>query len=438
MPGKGRRKKGRGRNGTGWIREIRPGYWRGEIRLGTGPDGKPIRKSATGRSREEVENKLREYQQAFNLGVPIDADKLTVEDHLQEWLRTKKPPNLRPTTYAQYEWRVKYIQPLLGKIRLKDLDYRTINVFYEHLQEQGLSPRTIADVAALLRSALKDAVAKGLILRNPTDIAARPRFPKKEARFLTESELETFLAAAKGEFLEDLFLLAIHTGMRASELLGLTWANVDLEGRKLVVRQAAHEINGRMVLGDVKTEASRRIITLPTQAVDALKRQRKRQLELQLAAGAKWRNEHGLVFTNRVGDVLIRTNVTKRDLRRVLNKAAVLNAARRLGVDPTATLELNALTLPARPLQVTDTITLPDGRQVNLERHDLLEDVGLHTFRHTHAAMLIAAGVDILAVSRRLGHENVRITLDLYGHLMPGQDERAAQAMERIVAALGG
>src|SRR5690606_17193143 len=241
-------------------------------------------------------------------------------------------------------------------------------------------PRTIADVAALLRSALKDAVAKGLILRNPTDISIRPRAPKKEAKFLTEAELEVFLKAARGEFLEDFFILAVHTGMRASELLGLAWANVDLEGRKLVVRQAAHEIRGRMVLGDVKTEASRRIITLPTQAVEALKRQRKRQLELQLAAGAKWRNEQGLVFTNRLGGMLIRPHITRRDLRRVLNKAAVLNAARRLGVDEAETLRLNALALPARPLHAGDVILLPDGRQVSLEKQDLLEDVGLHTF----------------------------------------------------------
>jgi len=209
---------------------------------------------------------------------------------------------------------------------------------------------------------------------------------------------------------------------------------VDLDNGKLTVRQAMHEVRGVMQLGDVKTQASRRTISLSREAVAALRRQRNKQREAQLAAGPDWRNEYGLVFTNRVGHPLIRTNITKRDLRRILNKAAVLNAARRLAVDPAETLELNAPMLPARPLRTTDKVTLPDGRRVNLEKQDLLEDVGLHTFRHTHASMLIAAGTDILTVSRRLGHENIRITLDLYGHLLPGQDEAAAATMDRLTA----
>jgi len=88
--------------------------------------------------------------------------------------------------------------------------------------------------------------------------------------------------------------------------------------------------------------------------------------------------------------------------------------------------------MPARAVKVGDRFLLPDGRVGELIAADIMEGVGIHTFRHTHASMLIAAGTDILTVSRRLGHENIRITLDLYGHLMPGQDEAAADAMDRL------
>lgn len=437
MPGPGRKpkKQGRARKGTGSI------YWSekhqcyvGQISLGTDSNGKRIRPTFYGKTVEEVQRQIDEAKKDVLLGQYVPPDKLTVADHFDSYLRAKKE-NLRPTTFSQYEWRYeKYIKPLLGHIELRKLDYRRIEAFYDRLREDGLGGRTIYDIAALLRQGLNDAVKKGLVPNNQAKVATSPRLPKKEARFLTHEEVRVFFEAAAGEYLEELFIVLLHTGLRASEALGLPWDAVDLDNGKLTVRQAMHEVRGVMQLGDVKTQASRRTISLSREAVAALRRQRKKQREAQLAAGPDWNNEYNLVFTNRLGHPLIRTNITKRDLRRILNKAAVLNAARRLGVDPAETLALNAPVLPARPLRTTDKVTLPDGRQVNLEKPDLLEDVGLHTFRHTHASMLIAAGTDILTVSRRLGHENIRITLDLYGHLLPGQDEAAAAAMDRLTA----
>ncbi|MGI6609252.1 MAG: site-specific integrase [Limnochordia bacterium] len=111
------------------------------------------------------------------------------------------------------------------------------------------------------------------------------------------------------------------------------------------------------------------------------------RLEEQLASGGRWVNEENLVFTDTQGGLLRRTNVSKRDMKRIVRRAD-------------------------------------------------LEDATLHTFRHTHASLLIAAGVDIKTISRRLGHENITITLQTYGHLMPGQDERAADVMDTILAGL--
>lgn len=436
MAGKGREpRKTHNRHGTGSI------YWDakrkqyvGKISLGTDVNGKRIRPTFYGKTKRDVQRQIDEAKRDALRGHYITPDKLTVAEHFDGWLRSKQPPELAPTTYSQYEWRYKtHIRPVLGRVQLRQLDYRRIEAFYDHLREHGLSPRTVYDIAALLRQGLDDAVRKNIVPNNQAKVAASPRVQKKEARFLTHQEAQVLLEAAVGEYLEEIFILALHTGLRASELLGLTWDAVDLDGRKLVVRQAMHEVRGVMQMGDVKTQASRRTISLSQEAVAALRRQRKKQMATQLAAGHQWDNDLGLVFTNRIGGPLIRTNITKRDLRRILNRTAVITAAERYGYYNTQdVLQANA-DMPTRAVKVGDRFLLPDGRVGELIAADIMEGVGIHTFRHTHASMLIAAGTDILTVSRRLGHENIRITLDLYGHLMPGQDEAAADAMDRLL-----
>jgi len=228
---------------------------------------------------------------------------------------------------------------------------------------------------------------------------------------MTPDEIRWLLEGAKGERLEDAFLVLLHTGLRIGELLGLTWDAVDLAKGTLTVRQALHEENGRVYLGDVKTKAARRTITLPNVAVEALRRWRRRQAEERLRAGAAWQNETNLLFTSRTGGPLRRSNVDGRDLARVIRKARqkAAEAYEKAGMSRS---------------------------EAQAAAAKLLEGVTLHSFRHTHAALLIAQGVDIMTVSRRLGHENIRITLDLYGHLLPGQDEKAAAALDGFLANL--
>lgn len=426
-----RKRRGRG-EGAIYFRKDR-GDWCTQVSLGYDAEGRRIRRTLYGKTKREVQEKLLELQRDALQGLPIKPEKLTVAQHFDDWLRAKRPPALRPTTYAKYRYVVeKHIVPAFGGLQLKALDYRRLNAFYELLDEEGLSPRYVFDIANILKAGLEDAVRKGLIPHNPAKLAARRSKPAEEARFLTQDELCRFLIAARGEWLEDFFILLLHTGLRAGEALGLPWDAVDLKAAKLTVRQAMLEVDGRQFLGEPKTQASRRTISLPKEAVVALRRQHHRQLEAKLKAGPEWENPHNLVFTNHLGGFLQRNLIYRRNLRRILNRAAVLAAAERLGCDPEATLTLNAPYLPARAVQPGDNILLPDGRQAELAREDLMEGVGLHTFRHTHAALLIAAGVDIKTVQRRLGHENVSITLQIYGHLLPGQDERAAQAMDRL------
>ena len=382
------------KKGQGSVRfRADKGLWCGQVSLGyrTDKNGKRkrVRKTFYGKTQQEVLDAMARLQGDILAGKPIPNDRLTVKQHFEDWLRSKKGGVAR-STYTQYEGHVQtHIIPSLGRIKLKDLDYRRINAFYDelHNREDKLAPRTIYDIGAILRSGLEDAVRKGLVPSNQGKLAAKLSRGDKEARFLNPQELASFLEACKGERLENAFILAINTGMRPGEWLGLSWDAVDLQQGKLTVRQALHEVSGKVYLGDVKTKASRRTISLPKDAVQALRRQRKHQLEEQLASGGRWVNEENLVFTDTQGGLLRRTNVSKRDMKRIVRRAD-------------------------------------------------LEDATLHTFRHTHASLLIAAGVDIKTISRRLGHENITITLQTYGHLMPGQDERAADVMDTILAGL--
>lgn len=211
----------------------------------------------------------------------------------------------------------------------------------------------------------------------------KPSKGKKEARYLSHNELEKFLTAATGAYLEGLFLLMINTGLRPGEALGLSW---DKRAR-LTVRQALVETNGQVSIGPVKTNESKRTTTLPAVAVDALKRQRTKQKRERLAAGEGWTNEHNLVFTHPQGGWLRRSYVGHTPLGAVLSKAE-------------------------------------------------LKDVTLHTFRHTHASLLLDQGVPIKAVSQRLGHANVTTTLETYAHVMAGQDERTARVMDKYMGAI--
>lgn len=413
-------KKARRGRGEGSIIQRPDGLWAGQVSLGYDAEGKRIRRTVYGATKKEAQEKILTLQQDALTGKPVKQEKLTIDQHFQDWFRTKKT-NLKVTTYAGYvQLYDTHIKPVFGGLQVKALDYRRINALYELLDEKGLSKRTVAYVAFVLKSGLDDAVRKGILSSNPAKLAAKRTGEQKEARYLKQDEMRLLLDAAVGERLEDAYILALHTGLRPGEWLGLPWDAVDLEEKKLTVKQGLKELSGKKLpvkvfLGDVKTNAGRRTITLPPAAVSALKRQKKRQLEDRLAAGEEWSNEHNLVFTTRTGNPLRRTDIAKREWRRVLFGMAEKSLEKRLG---------RSLTKEERK----------DRNQ--LIRQAGLHDVTFHTLRHTHAGILIFQGVDPKTLSKRLGHTNVAFTLQVYGHLLPGQDERAADAVEAFFKTL--
>ncbi|MBT9260225.1 MAG: site-specific integrase [Clostridiales bacterium] len=281
--------------GEGSIFRSKDGLWSAEVSLGYGPDGKRRRVTLYGKTKREVQEKLPKLQQDALQGLPVKPERLKVQQHFEDWLTAKKR-QVRPGTWLFYEACVrKHIIPVFGSLLLRDVDYRQMNAFYTQLQEKGLSPRTVHHIAGILRSALEDAVVKGLIPRNPAKLLPKPAFQRQEARFLTPEELRWFLEAVKGERLEAGFIVALHTGMRPGEWLGLPWDAVDLAKGTVSIRQALHEENGRVYIGPVKTKAALRTITLPHEAVEALRTHRKRQAAERLAAGAAWQDSRACV-----------------------------------------------------------------------------------------------------------------------------------------------
>ena len=412
-------RKRRGRDEGSIYQRKSDNLWVGNISLGQDAEGNRIRPTVYGKTKGEVKEKLKGLEQDALNGKPTKNEKITVDKHFQDWLRVKRA-EVKSTTHSNYSSIYDaHIKPHFGGLQLKVLNYRRVNALYEMLDEKGLSRRTVGYVALILRAGLDDAVRKGLIPTNQAKLAATRRQDKKEASFLDQEKVKAFINACKGERLEYGFILALHTGLRPGEWLGLPWDAVDLENKRITVKQALNEQGGKVWLDDVKTDAGRRTISLSDIAVEALKRQYVKQLEEKVALQKEgWVNTHNLAFTNTKGGLLRRTNVARRAFKGILFKMA----KEILGEDKLPLVEgKNKKKKVDRPGAISQA-----G----------LDGISLHTLRHTHVSILIFQGVDIKTISSRIGHEDVAFTLQVYGHLLPGQDERAAEQMNAFPKSL--
>lgn len=434
QPQRKRARRGRG-EGTIYYDE-RKNLYVTQISLGYDGQGKRVRPTVYGKTKREVQEKLVKLQQNFQQGNPVKPTRVTVREHFEDWLSTKEPPITRPATYNKYRNHVvNEIVAELGSIRLDQLEYRTINRFYKKIR-QYLGVRTAYDVFRILNMGLNDAVMKRLIPFNPANLAVKPSKGRSLARAMPPDEVVALETAIEGERLGQAFMLAIHTGLRPGELLGLPWDAIDFKGRTIKIFQSLHEEEADLYIGPLKTDASYRTITIGDEAIAALKKQRAIQNSQRLRVGDKWRDpevEDGfspdLVFRNHYGGLLRRTNVAARDLKRAIRKATLVRLAWREGLDPKCVIGV----YDKGSVDVGFNVHL-DGRIYTVTKEDLLGRVTLHVFRHTHVSMLIASGMDLQTIADRVGHEDPSITLRIYSHMIPGQDEKAAEKMDEMAA----
>ncbi len=250
----------------------------------------------------------------------------------------------------------------------------------EAMTSRGLSGSTVNQAHRILHKALKDAVKWGVALRNVTETVTPPRKSTREMQVLPPADLKTLLYAAEEAGMGSLLLLAAHTGLRRGELLGLKWQDVELSQGMLSVQRALRVVSGKgYIVAEPKSSADRRRISLGPVAVTALRQHGATQAELRLGLGPLWRDEDW-VFTRSDG--------------RHLDPDVVTHRFRKL---------VQGLDIPR---------------------------IRLHDLRHTHATLLLLAGVHPKVVQERLGHSSIAITLDTYSHVLPGLQEKAALAFE--------
>jgi integrase len=323
-------------------------------------------------------------------GTYIPPNELTHGGYLVEHWLPLQARSLRPSTLDGYRRLIEiHILPTVGEWPLQSIASQHLDRLYGELLEHGshrtggegtgLSAKTVRSVHALLHKALKDAVRKRLIQRNVVADADPPKLRCAEAtlRTWTAGELRTFIDGTAEHPLGVAFLLAATTGMRRGEVLGVRWQDVDLETRRLAVRQTVLSVNYRIVLGAPKTSRSRRLIALDPYAVAALRRRREVQADKRKLCATD------LVFTTEDG-----SPVHPDSFSQVFERSV-----RRLG----------------------------------------LPRIRLHDLRHTHATLGLIAGIPAKIMSDRLGHSTVAFTQDRYMHAIPQLQEEAATTVGALV-----
>jgi integrase len=376
---------GRRGHGEGSIYKDQDGRWRAVLDLGW-LNGKRHRRYFSGATRREVQAQLDQARRLHDQGTLATGPRQTVEQFLQHWFTEVKRPKVEPGTYERQETILRlHLLPALGKRPLAKLTPQEIQGFYSQKLAAGYAPGSVRQMHAVLSNALNTAVRWDLIPRNPASLVDLPKLTKPEAEVLDAEPARRLLRIAVDDRLEALFVLALTTGMRQGELLGLRWQDVDFEAGLLHVRQKLQRVRRQVLEGPPKTAAGRRTIELSRLGADALRRHRVRQAEERLQCGPAW-GRPDLVFTTTSGQPINACTVRNWHFPRLLRRA-----------------ELPKLTF--------------------------------HRLRHSFATLMLSRGESISVVQQLLGHSSPSITLGVYRHILPGEQRGA---IDRLAALLEG
>ena len=293
-------------------------------------------------------------------------------------------PSLHPNTFKDYSQVIRdHINPSIGSIKLKDLNPDHIQVFYSIKLENGTTPTRVRYIHAVLHRALNLAVRWGYIDRNPAKFVNKPRQPRKEMNSLSTEQVRIFLIKSRGSRYETLFYLAVTTGLRIGEILGLRWSDIDWESGSLRIQRQLQRVHGKgLIFSKPKSRSGRRLIMLGSTTTQKLQ-DHKRHQHMQIQdAGKEW-EVLDLVFPETNGS-------------------------------------------PSKPRKITrhfKTLLLEAG----------LPNIRFHDLRHTSATLMLQCGVHPKIVQERLGHSSISITLDTYSHVLPVIQSEAAQKLDELL-----
>lgn len=356
------KKRTRAANGMGTVRQRKDGLWEGRY---TAPDGR--QRSVYAKTEGEVTKKLRAAQHEVDSGAWLEPSRMTVGEWLEIWLRDYQGHTTGRTVETYRNAIRLHILPAFGNVKLAKITPVHFRRFVNDMHRAGYSPSTIRQMRAIFGGAMRHAVEAGLIKTNPVEGVKTPRIVKPEYTIVDRDMIPAFIAAAQETPIPEALVFLLMTGLRAGEERGLKWADIDFDAAAMRVERQLHCQTTKTISFGPPKDGGTRTIQLPQDAVDLLKRQRKKQLEQRIAAGGEWANTK---YTN---DLVFRTATGK-----YISEAMLHRAVRAVGV---------AIGLPA------------------LHPHDL---------RHSYAVAALRSGIDIKTVQNNLGHRTASMTLDTY------------------------
>ena len=377
---------------AGHIRSRSKGSW--ELKFDTGPrdpaSGKrKIRYVSFRGTKRQAQVKLAELISAVGKGSFVEPSRLTVTEHVRarvdQW---QAAGGISAKTAERYRELAEHqIVPHLGTKPLQKLTTLDLEQWHSTLRAT-LSARTIGHAHRILSHALGDAMRHGLIVQNVAAIERAPKVDEEEVQVVPKDRVGELIDKLRGRAMYARAITSLFTGMRRGELLAVPWHNSKLDAKVIEVRAALEQTRDGIKLKSTKTKAGKRDVTLPEIVVDALREHRRQQLELRMALGLGKMPDNAPVFPAIDGGYQ------------------------------------NPRAFSKEWARVAASIGFPG--------------ITFHALRHTHASQLIDAGLDIVTISKRLGHAKPDITLRIYAHLFTKSDSKAADAINDALARLGG
>ncbi len=361
----------------------------------TEPDGKRRRISFSAPTRREAQAKRDAFRDQVQQGLasakaplqnaqPPRTNDTTLTQFFARWLEEREH-EVDVSTYRCYEILVrKHLVPAIGRISLAKLTKMQIRNMQAEMRNARKSTRTIRGAFVVLRCALNWAVVEGLLPSNPSTGLKVPKHEGQKANPMTRDQASAFLKAAEGSPLRALYYLAVMTGMRQGELLGLRWCDLDFENGTLAIRGQAKEHKGRITITNYTKTRTNRKVELPQMALDEIAQHRESLVPRR-------REPNALIFTDSLGGPLRKSNVLRRSFWPILERA-------------------------------------------KLKEPDTPSPFRFHDLRHTCAVLLLQGGEQAKAVQEIMGHSSIKVTLDVYGAWCPTIHRACARTMDNLFA----
>ena len=367
--------------GKGRIVKWRTGGWQVTVELGRDPvTGKRRRRRVVVRgSRRDAQRVLTDAMATRDRGIDLNPSGVLLGDYFDRWLDEHARLRVKASTLKRYRQLATRLKPFLGDLALRDLRPPHIQRAYAALLGEGLAAQTVLHHHTLLKQTLKQAVQWGLLASNPAGDVTPPRVERRETRTLSAEEVALVEGAATDDEFRRLIRVAVTTGLRLGELMGLKWKDIDFDGSRLLVQRTASYQDRQTTLGPPKTEKIRRPVALSQGTLAVLREHRSSQRAHRLKVGPAYRDSD-FVFPAADGSV-------------------------------------------QPPYRIS-------GRFKDLVARVGIEGVRFHDLRHTMATLALGAGVHVKIVSERLGHSTTQTTLETYSHVSPDLQREAAEALD--------